>query len=80
MKIEDVHLGIGYSRDMEITQANFPKYKDGLNRPGQNQVKKCHEIGYDKFQTAHYMKFTMRAVDTWWPKRKRRTPEEMAEA
>lgn len=77
MQIEDVDLGIGYSRNMEITQKNFPRYKDGLNRPEQNRVRKCHEIGYDKFQTAHYMKITTRAVNHWWPKRKRRTPEEI---
>ena len=31
----------------------------------------------DMFQTAHYMKITEECVKGFWPKRKRRTPEEM---
>ncbi len=77
-KIEDKDLGIHYSRGVEVTHENYPRYKDGLNRSEQNTVKRCQSIGYDKFQTAHYMKVTARAVDMWWAKRKRRTPEEMA--
>lgn len=79
-KIEDSELSISYSRDLEVTQENFPKFKAAINRREQNTIKRCHEIGYDTFQTAHYMKVTEECVKSFWPKRKRRTPEEMAAA
>ncbi len=78
--IEDKDLGIGYSRELEVTQDNFPKFKAAINRSEQNVIKKCHEVGYDTFQTAHYMKVTEEVIKSFWPKRPRRTKEEMREA
>ena len=81
--ITDKDLGIPYPRETEITVSNYTKYKISLNRSDVNKVLKCHEIGYDAWQTAHYMKVTAEAVAHFWPKeeekqkRTRRTKEEM---
>jgi hypothetical protein len=84
--IEDIELGIRYGRDVPVDNENYPKYKAAINRNEQNTIKRCCEIEYDTFQTAHYMKITESCVKAFWPKeeekvkRTRRTKEQMAEA
>jgi hypothetical protein len=78
MSLTDEEVECGYPRSTEVTQKNFPQYKTGANRRDQNAIKQCKEADYDSFQTAHALGLEEKCVKAFWPKRTRRTPEQMA--
>ena len=64
MTFTDKEVGITRSRDMEITQDNFPKYKAGANYSEINKIKSYAKQGYDAFQIAHFLRIVLSCVES----------------
>ena len=64
MTFTDKEVGITRSRDMEITQDNFPKYKAGANYSDVNKMKAHAKQGYDNFQISHFLGIVIACVDS----------------
>ena len=55
MAFTDSEAGTTRSRDMAVTQENFPVYKSGANYSDIKKIKEYAELGYDSFQIAHFI-------------------------
>jgi len=68
------------ARGLPITFVNFPNYKTGANRHDVIKISKLSADGMKLSEIAHELHILEAGVKVYLPKRKRRTPEEMAEA
>ena len=68
------------ARGLPITPVNFPHYKNGANRHDVLSINQMVSEGSKSEEIAHTLHILENVVKSFLPKRKRRTPEEMAEA
>jgi len=60
----DAEAGITRTRDMEVIQDNYPKYKTGANYSDLNKIKRYAKEGYDAFQIAHFVGIVLSCVES----------------
>ena len=60
----DAEAGITRTRNMEVIQDNYPKYKTGANYSDLNKIKRYAKEGYDAFQIAHLLGIVLTCVES----------------
>ena len=68
------------ARGLPVTPVNFPNYKNGANRHDVIKIAELSAGGMKLSEIAHELHILEAGVKVYLPKRKRRTPEEMAKA
>lgn len=64
MSFTDAEAGIERTREMEVTNENYPRYKAGANYSDVNKMKGYAKQGYDEWQIAHFLGIVLSCVES----------------